>query len=136
MLASTVIKVAIERPYAEVYEFLADPMNFPRWAGNPGSDIQPLGGGDWLVDLPRGQMAIRFAPRNNFGVLDYQTFPVEADGGPVTPVRLLRNEEGCELMLVWFQRDGATDERFKSDAEWIASDLQRLKSLMESAGQL
>lgn len=74
MLVSEVITVTIRRPYAEVYEFLADPMNFTRWASNPGSQIEPLDGGDWLVDLPRGRSAIRFAPRNNFGVLDYQVF--------------------------------------------------------------
>ena len=75
MFASEVIKVPIERPYADVYEFLADPLNFNRWAATPGSEMQALDGGDWLVDIPAGQqMVIRFAPRNNFGVLDYQIF--------------------------------------------------------------
>ncbi len=58
MLVSEVITVTIRRPYAEVYEFLADPMNFTRWASNPGSQIEPLDGGDWLVDLPRGRLYI------------------------------------------------------------------------------
>ena len=131
MLTSEVIKVSINRPYAEVYEFVADPMNFSRWASSPDGVMEPLDGGDWLVDLPRGRMAIRFAPRNNFGVLDYQVFPPGGNGGPVTPVRLIPNGEGCELILVWLQRPGVTDERFKSDAEWVASDLQRLKTLLE-----
>src|ERR1700748_988332 len=85
MLQSEVVKVSIARPFAEVYEFLAEPMNFARWAANPGSGMVPLDGGDWLVELPRGKMAIRFAPRNTFGVLDYQVFPQGAPGGPVTP---------------------------------------------------
>ena len=131
MLASEVIKVSINRPYAEVYAFLADPMNFSRWAASPDAVMEPLDGGDWLVDLPRGRMAIRFAPRNNFGVLDYQVFPPGGNGGPVTPVRLVPNAEGCEVLLLWFQRPGVMDEMFKSDAEWVASDLQRLKALLE-----
>lgn len=131
MLASTIVQVSIERPYAEVYEFLADPLNFKRWAANPDGEMEPLDGGDWLVDLPRGRMAIRFAPRNNFGVLDYQVFARGEDGGPVTPVRLVPNQSGCDLYLVWFRKPGITDEQFQSEADWITSDLQRLKTLLE-----
>jgi hypothetical protein len=131
MLASDVIRVSIRRPYAEVYDFLAEPMNFTRWASNPDSDIEPLDGGDWLVELPRGKSAIRFSPRNNFGVLDYQVFPPGGNGGPTTPVRLVANEEGATLFLVWFQRAGVSDEQFRSELEWIGSDLNRLKTLLE-----
>jgi hypothetical protein len=107
-------------------------MNFARWASVPGTDIEPLGGNDWLVEVPRGQVAIRFTPRNNFGVLDYQTFPVGGDGGPVTPVRLYPNGDGAELVFTWFQREGVDDARFQSDGEWVESDLLRLKSLIET----
>lgn len=131
MLASEVVKVSINRPFAEVYDFLAEPMNFTRWASSPGATMEPLDGGDWLVELPRGRMAIRFAPRNNFGVLDYQVMVPGESSGPVTPVRLVPNGTGCELILVWLQQPGVDDERFKSDAEWVASDLQRLKTLLE-----
>ena len=65
------------------------------------------------------------------GVFDYQTFPPDADGGPVTPVRLLPNEEGCDLVLFWYRRPGVSDEKFRSDAEWVLSDLERLKTLLE-----
>jgi hypothetical protein len=132
VFASQIIKVSIARPYGQVYEFLADPLNFARWASIPGSDVEPLGGYDWLVEVPRGQVVIRFSPRNNYGVLDYQTFPQGQDGGPVTPVRLYSNDDGAELILTWFQRAGVTETQFKSDVEWVASDLERLKTLVES----
>jgi hypothetical protein len=131
MRASVVLKVAIRRPYAEVYEFLADPMNFAKWAVVPGSIMSPLDGGDWLVELPSGQTGIRFAPRNTFGVLDYEVFPATGGHGPISPVRLIPNDDGCELILLWLQRDGVSDEKFRSDAEWTQSDLQRLKTLLE-----
>ena len=131
MYASVAVKVAIARPYDQVYELLIDPEFFAKWAVNPNTIVQPIEGDDYLVELPRGQAVIRFTPRNAFGVLDYQTFPVGAPGGPVTPVRLIRNDDGCELTLIWQQRPGVTDEKFHSDAEWVASDLQRLKTLIE-----
>jgi hypothetical protein len=131
MYVSVAIKVAIERPYDQVYDLLVDPLFFGRWAVNPDTTMEPLGGEDWLVELPRGQAVIRFTARNAFGVLDYQTFPLGQSGGPVTPVRLIRNDDGCELVLIWQQRPGVSEEKFHSDAEWVASDLQRLKTLIE-----
>lgn len=131
MQASHVITVSIGRPYGEVYEFLADPLNFGRWASLPNSTMDPLGGSDWLVDLPRGRRVIRFAPRNTFGVLDYQVFEKGEDGGPITPVRVVPNGGGTELIFVWFRHDGVSDDMFRSEVEWITSDLQRLKSLVE-----
>jgi hypothetical protein len=132
VFASRIIKVVIGRPYAQVYEFLADPANFARWASLPGTDIESIGGNDYLIEVPRGQVVIRFAPRNAYGVLDYQTFPQGADGGPVTPVRLYANGDGAEMTFTWFQREGVTDAKFESDVEWITSDLERLKTLIES----
>jgi len=131
MRASVVIKVAIERPYEEVYELLADPLYFGKWAVNPDTEMEAHDDDAWLVELPRGQSVIRFTPRNPYGVLDYETFPLGESHGPVNPVRLIRNDEGCELVLIWYQRDGVPEEKFRSDAEWAESDLQRLKTLLE-----
>jgi hypothetical protein len=131
MLASQVITVSIRRSYAEVYEFLADPLNLTRWGTAPDSIMEPLGGNDWLVDLASGRSVIRTAARNAYGVFDYQVFPPGADGGPVTPARLIANEEGADFSVVWFRREGISDAQFRSEIEWAASDLQRLKTLLE-----
>ena len=131
MLASEVITVSIQRPYAEVYEFLADPMNFTRWASVPDSIMEPLGGHDWLVDLPSGRRVIRLAARNHYGIFDYQVFELGEDGGPTSPARLIANQEGADFSLVWFQREGIDDAQFRSQVEWARSDLQRLKTLLE-----
>jgi hypothetical protein len=131
MLASEVITVSIRRPYAEVYEFLADPMNFTRWASAPDSIMEPLGGNDWLVDLPSGRNVIRLATRNAYGVFDYQVFAPGEDGGPTVPARLVPNQEGADFSLVWFRREGMSEEQYRSEIEWAASDMQRLKVLLE-----
>jgi hypothetical protein len=132
MMQSEIIKISIQRPYAEVYDFLADRLNFGRWASIPHSGMVPLGGEDWLVELPTsGKVVIRFTAPNPYGVLDYQIFPQGAAGGPETPVRLVPNEDGCELLLVWFRRPGVDETRFASDVEWARSDLERLKVLLE-----
>ena len=131
MMASHLVKVQIARPVEEVYLFLAEPRNFPEWAGNPGSAAVPIGGRDWLVEVPRGRLVVRFSPPNAYGVLDYATFPEGETSGPVTPVRVYANGKGTEMVLTWMQRPGTSDEQFASDIAWIESDLQRLKSLLE-----
>lgn len=131
MLSSHVVIVSIRRSFSEVYEFLADPMNITRWASVPESNIEPLGGNDWSVELPSGPTTIRFSPRNPFGVLDYQIFQPGEEPTFTIPVRLVRNREGTDFQLTIFRREGMTDEEFRSEAEWTESDLQRLKTLLE-----
>jgi hypothetical protein len=133
MLNSEVIVVSIERPYAEVYAFCADPLNFARWASEPDSMMEPLGSSEYLVDLPQGRRVMRFSPQNKFGVLDYQVFEQGQSGGPVRPVRLIENANGADIQFTLMQDEGMSDEHFRSASEWIRSDLQRLKSLLEGA---
>ena len=132
MLKSHPISVAIRRPYQEVYDFLTDPLNFARWAAVPDSMMEPMGGDEWLVEIPRGRAIMRFSPRNPYGVLDYSVRLVAGGPQTTTPVRLLANEEGADLVLFWVQRPGVDDVQFVSEIDWIVSDLERLKSLLEA----
>jgi hypothetical protein len=133
MLRSRVFTIPIHRSYGDVYGFLSEPTNLPLWGGTePESTMKHLGGSDYLVDLPSGRRVMRFTPRNEFGVLDYQVFLPGETEGPVTPARLHPNEEGCEFVLTWYQRPGVSDERFASESEWTYSDLLRMKAYIET----
>jgi hypothetical protein len=132
MLKSEVIVVPISRPYEEVNAFCADPMNFARWATDPDSVMEPLSRNEYIVQLPQGRRVMRFAPPNHFGILDYQVFEIGETDGWTRPVRLVRNGDGTDLQVTWIQQPGVSDEQFRSEIEWLRSDVQRLKSLLES----
>lgn len=133
MLKSRVFTIPMHRKYAEVYGFLSEPANFVLWGGAvPGTDMRHLTGTDYVVSLPRGQRVMRFTPFNEFGVLDYEVFMEGESKGPVTPVRIHPNQEGCEIVFTWFQRAGVSDEQFESEAEWAYSDLLRMKAYIEA----
>jgi hypothetical protein len=133
MLKSRVFTIPIHRSYADVYGFLSEPANFALWGGSePGSEMTHLGDNDYLVTLPRGRRVMRFTPRNEFGVLDYEVFLEGETGGPVTPVRIHPNQDGCEIVFTWFQRLGVTDEQYESETEWAYSDLLRMKAYIEA----
>jgi hypothetical protein len=125
------INVDIERPLTKVYEFLAEPLNFPSWATGVGDSFEHQSGNDWVSNTPTGRIVFRFAERNRFGILDVITMP--EGGEPIyVPVRVVANGEGTQIILTLLQRPGMSDEHLQSDAEWTRSNLQALKSLLEN----
>ena len=131
-----VITVSIDRPYAEVYAFCSEPMSFGRWNLLPGALLEPIGGRDYLVDLPQGRRVMRFMAPNDLGVLDYEVREPSSQAGMVRPLRLIVNGSGADLQMTWFQQPGVSDEQYRSEVEWLRSDLLRLKTFLESRADL
>jgi hypothetical protein len=128
---SKVVVVSIARPFDEVYDFLAQPKNLAHWGTNFGSEIQHIEANDYLVDIPSGEVVIRFTPPNTLGVIDFTLFARGAQPGPATPARVYPNGEGTDIAITLFRAPGITDDKFKSDEEWMRSDLSRLKAVLE-----
>lgn len=126
---SRTIGVAIARPPGEVYAFAAAPENLPRWASGLGTG-GARDGDVWVSRMDVGQVRIRFAPRNDLGVLDHEvTLP---DGTAVTnPMRVVPNGEGSEVSFTLFRLPGVTAEAFQADAATVQGDLEVLKGLLE-----
>ncbi|WP_375452144.1 SRPBCC family protein [uncultured Devosia sp.] len=125
------ISVSILRPLAEVYAYLATPINYEQWAAVDKGSLKPLDNGDWQAETPFGLRHFRFSPPNPHGVLDHAIF---APGGEViyNPMRVVANEEGSELSFMFFRREGMSDAEFSSAVEWITTDFLALKSLLEA----
>lgn len=131
LMAAKVVSHSIARPLHEVYAYLAEPTNFGSWAFAGDAAMRPLGAGEWAVETSVGPRIIRFAGRNDFGVLTY--FSRLDAGSPPHPVpmRVLPNGAGTELIYVFYQRPGSSDADFRSVVEWVTADLLALKSLLE-----
>ena len=84
-----------------------------------------------IVETPEGPMAIRFADRNAFGVLDHY---VRLPSGQevLNPMRIIPNGTGSEVLFTLFQLPGMSDDRFAEDAGLVERDLKTLKKLLES----
>ena len=83
-----------------------------------------------LVESPMGTVTVRFAPRNEYGVIDHDvTLP---SGTTVTnPVRVLAHPEGAEIVFTVRQIE-LTDDEFDRDTATVERDLDRLKRLVEA----
>lgn len=112
-----------------MYAFAAEPDNLPRWAaGLTGSEVRRRG--DLLVvDSPMGEVTVRFAPRNEFGVVDHD---VTLPSGTVVsnPLRVIAHPEGSEVVFTVRQIE-LTDEEFERDCAMVADDLDRLRQATE-----
>lgn len=135
MLNSAVIKVPIQIPYEKAYAFLSDPKNYRVLSPIPDVVVEDISedGRTFTVELPRGKRRLRYSPVNPFGVLDYAVFDMAGNPeGPTVGLRLIPNEDGCELLMVFFQRPGVDDAKFASDLEWTTNDLKSFRALLEA----
>lgn len=121
------ISVVIERPAAQVYAFARDPENLVAWAAGLATGVR-RDGDDLITDSPMGEVRVRFAPDNPFGVLDHDvTLP---DGTVVTnPLRVLAHPDGAEVLFT-VRRLGASDADFDRDCATVRADLERLRALL------
>jgi len=112
-----------------VYEYISDPRNLPDWALGFAKSVREEEGG-WVVDTADGTVRIAFVPDNRLGVVDHQ---VTGDGGLniLSPMRVIANGDGAEVLFTLFQSPGVADDQFRRDVELVESDLQTLKGLLE-----
>lgn len=126
---SRTVTVRIARPWPDVYAFAAAPENLPRWASGLARSLKHVDG-EWLVDTPAGPARLRFAARNDFGILDHYV-TVRPGVDIYIPMRVIANGTGSEVIFTLFRLPGMTDEAFARDAEWVERDLTALKALLE-----
>jgi hypothetical protein len=105
--------MTIERDALDVYNFVCDPKNLPKWASG--------------LEAAR---KVRFAERNKFGVLDHW---VSIGGGAevYVPMRVFPNGDGAEVLLTVFRQPGSSEEKFAEDTHWVRRDLEALKEVLE-----
>lgn len=131
MFRSLTITISINRPPADVYEYLVEPLNLPTWTTGIDRMVHREGE-DWVATTSVGELIFRYTPRNSYGVLDYSIRAVDEEGVHVVPVRVFANGEGAEITLTHYQRSGMSDAEFDSEAEWIRTDFETLKALLEA----
>jgi hypothetical protein len=105
--------MTIERPSQEVYAFVRDPRNLPKWASGL-----------------HGAVKVRFVDPNPYGVLDHY---VSVDSGPEVymPMRVFPNGEAAEVLITVFRQSGVSEDKFIQDTQWVRRDLEMLKELLE-----
>lgn len=124
------ISVHIARTPADVYEFASKPENLPLWAAGLARSEGKKAGDWWVMEAPFGKVQVRFAPKNDLGVMDHD---VRLESGVVVhnPMRVVSRKGGSEFTFTLFRQDGMSDEQFAKDKAAVEQDLRMLKALLE-----
>ena len=114
----------------DAYAYIRDPRNLPRWATGLGGSIDQADG-EWVAESAMGRLTIRFAPANEFGVVDHV---VALPNGESTnnPMRVLPHPVGCEVVFALQRGDDVSAEDFEADAAAIRADLGSLRTILEN----
>ncbi len=129
-MPARIIHLTVNRPWREVYDFASQPENMPRWAAGLASGLKP-DGEDWIGDGgPIGKIQVRFAPENDFGVIDH-TVTLQTGINVENALRVIPNGDGAEIMFTLLRQPGTDDKAFETDAAAIHQDLSTLKNILE-----
>ena len=129
-LPARIIHIGIERSWRQVYAFASKPENMPLWASGLASGLKQ-DGEEWIADGgPIGDVRVRFAPPNDFGVIDHRV-TLENDMMVDNALRVVPNGDGAEVMFTLLRQPDTDDAAFERDAAHVLKDLQALKAQME-----
>jgi hypothetical protein len=130
---SRVITQRVQCEWRRAYVLAADPKRLPDWASGLAKSALVPHGDHWIVRTPEsGEARMRFAPRNDLGVLDHWVAP---EGVPEVylPFRVIGvAPDACELQFTLLRQPHMDDAAFERDAQWIGRDLQALRNLLEA----
>lgn len=130
-MQSSTAQVGIARPWREVCSFLAQPLQYARWALWIGASLREHEG-EWTVRLPRGGRAkLRFSEPNAFGVADHWLVRDE-ERSVFVALRALPNDDGCEVLLTFFREDGISKAEWNERQPAMQASLHALKHLLEA----
>ncbi|GGU98066.1 polyketide cyclase [Streptomyces filipinensis] len=122
--------VGIDRPWRQVFAFLADPANWPRWAVGNVRAIEPTDDPDWwLMSTPLGPARLRLRARAEYGILDHDY--VDDTASWQVPARVVPNGEGAEFMITFHRPPSLTDTEFKQQTDLVDTELAALKQVLE-----
>jgi hypothetical protein len=128
-MSAKIVHISIARDWREVYDYVSRPENMPFWASGLASGLTQ-DGNDWIAEGTLGTARVRFAPRNEFGVIDHWV-TLESDLQVYNALRVVPNGDGCEVMFTVLRLPGMETAQFTADAAHVMSDLTTLKELME-----
>jgi hypothetical protein len=121
--------IAIHARPDQVVDFLADPMNLPRWAIGFARGVG-RDGDRWLVTTGGGEMGLRIVADRTLGVVDFIVSPAPGIEG-LAASRVVPAGDGVEYVFTQFQAPDMPDDVFAKNVRALAHELTVLKALLE-----
>jgi len=129
-IARSAIKSAdIQASVEKVYEFLANPMNWPQYAVVNLRSVS-AGRDGWFPAVTKfGEGEIRVDGLKEFGILDHVWRDPQASWRVFS--RVVPNGDGATVMMTLFQPPVMTDEQFDHAMQEMSIEMAKLKEILE-----
>jgi hypothetical protein len=123
--------VTIAASPKEVFAFVADGENLPRWAIGFAKAVR-RDADRWIVTTAQGQVPTHIALHEGAGTVDFHMEPAP---GTVASAyaRVVPNGDGAELTFTQMQQPGTSDEVFAQLVAAVSHELVALKAMLEVA---
>lgn len=125
-----IVTMKIDRRSDDVYDYVMNPENFAEWATSFCRSVRRTEDGEWRLETTDGEMTLRFAERNPYGIMDHY---VRKGTGPerLNPARVVPDGTGSKAIFTVFLAEDAADRELAMDFRDVESDLRTLKSVLE-----
>lgn len=123
--------VTIQASASDVFTFVAEPTNLPRWAVGFCKAIRrdPGAADGWIATTGQGDIGIRYVTDADRGVIDFYFRPApEIEVAAFS--RVVPNAAGAEYVFTQFQAAGMADDLFEAQVRALIEELQVLRALM------
>lgn len=121
--------ISIEAPYEQVFSFLINPMNWPRWAVVSVLSVAPGMDDGWRIETPFGVMDVWLKVHSASGVIDHD---IKIDDTIWSiRARVVPNGKRSEFTLTFLKPSSFTPALFEHHLSDFDNELERLKRMME-----
>jgi hypothetical protein len=121
--------ISISAPPAQLFRFVADATNLPRWAIGFARAVRRDRQG-WIVTTGTGEVPVQIRSDEATGVVDFLLSPAPGVGG-LAASRVIPRGEQSEYVFTQFQAPGMTDDAFAKSVAALSHELEVLKALLE-----
>lgn len=112
-----------------VFDFLNDPLNWPKWAIVNMKSAKPAANGWHDIETRHGKGQLKMASNKPLGLLDHIWKDPQASW--TVPARIVANGEGSTFLITFFQPPILSDEAFNAAALEVEIELAKLKEILE-----
>lgn len=128
--------VTINRPYAVVMEYLKDPVRYSQWAVEYfTSPVTKIDEDTYRMQTTMGPRRFRVEADLERGAIDLYITELDKPFSYPLPIRLLRNQDGVDVLFTLAREDVLSDGDWVSSLEMLEKELAVLKHLLEGDRQ-
>jgi len=117
---------------ADVFAFLADPENLPRWAVGFCRAIRRDGEDRWIIETPSGsELSVRYASHSALGTIDFH-MRMAPGAKAVAYSRVMPTGDGAEYVFTQFQSADMPDAVFDGQVSALTEELRVLQAIFRA----